>query len=92
MSDRKPAGEDLFHDLHLLTAESFLAEIQRYRSGEITDKDGNPLPVPAALLTSAAKFLKDNGVDRPAKAADPMDLLNEELPDLPHNVAAFRPR
>lgn len=93
MTDRRaPASEDLMHDLHSLTAEAFLAEIRRYRNGEVLDRDGSPLPVPAALLTSASKFLKDNGVDRPIKPGDAADLLADEMPDLPDNVSAFRPR
>lgn len=78
---KAPASEDILHELHMLTAESFLAEIRRLKAeGEA---------IPPALLTSAAKFLKDNGVDRPVKPGDPEDLLNEELPELKDNVINF---
>ena len=76
------ATEDLLDELHGLTAESFLAEIRRYRKGEIVDNEGNPLPIPASLLSNAGKFLKDNGIDRPSKPADPLDELAKELPTL----------
>ena len=65
--------EEKFDELHGLVADSFLEEIRRLQ------EEGEGLP--PAILTSAAKFLKDNGIDRPARDGDTLDLLNEELPD-----------
>lgn len=76
------ATEDLLDELHGLTAETYLEEIQRYRRGEVVDADGTRVPVPASLLANAAKLLKDNGVDRPGKPADTLDRLAAELPSL----------
>lgn len=84
------ATEDILDQLHLVTAEALLEEIRKYKAGEVLDEDGNPVPLPAALVTAAIKFLKDNGVDRPLKQGDAVDLLSEELPDLPDNVTPFR--
>lgn len=86
------ANETLLDELHAMTGATFLSEIKRYKEGLVLDKDGNPLPVPAALLTSAAKFLKDNGVDRAVKPGDPEDLLADELPDYPDNTIPFPQR
>lgn len=85
------ATDDLLDALHGMTAEAFLEEIRRYRRGEILDGDGKPLPVPAALLTSAAKFLKDNGVDRPVRPGDAVDTLADELPELENVIPIRRP-
>jgi hypothetical protein len=85
------ATDDLLDALHGMTAEAFLGEIKKYRAGEVLDKDGNVLPVPAALLTSAAKFLKDNGVDRPVRPGDAVDQLADELPDFDNVIPMRRP-
>jgi hypothetical protein len=84
------ATDDLMDALHGLTAEAFLEQIRKYKAGEIKDEDGNALPVPAALLTSAAKFLKDNGVDRPVRPGDAVDKLADELPEFADNVVPLR--
>lgn len=68
------ATEDLMDSLHGMTAAAFLAEIERMKAaGE---------GIPPALLTAAGKFLKDNGVDRAARAGDTLDKLADVLPDL----------
>jgi hypothetical protein len=84
------ATDDLMDALHGMTAEAYLAEIRKYRNGEVMDSDGNKIPVPAALLTSAAKFLKDNGVDRPVRPGDAIDTLADELPEFADNVVPMR--
>ncbi len=76
----KRATDDVFDGLHALTAETLMSEIQAYRNGERTDSDGKRLPVPPALLAQASKFLKDNGIDSPARAADLKDKLAGSLP------------
>jgi CTP:molybdopterin cytidylyltransferase MocA len=75
------ATEDLLDMLHGSVANSFLEEIKAFKAGNYLDKDGNPLPIPAALLAQAAKFLKDNGVDRAIRAGGTEDLLAAELDD-----------
>lgn len=79
------ATDDILDALHYATGETYLEEIRAYRAGKYKDAEGRPLPVPAALLTAAAKFLKDNGIDRPLAKNDPTDLLAQELPELPGN-------
>lgn len=75
------ATEKVLDELHNEIADGYAAEIKKYRSGAYVDKDGNPMPVPAALLAGAARFLKDNRVDTPEDdSADPEDLLADELP------------
>lgn len=85
------ATDDILDALHGMTAEAFLSEIRKYKAGEVLDSDGRPIPVPAALLTSAAKFLKDNGVDRPIRPGDAVDTLADELPDLDNVIPMRRP-
>ncbi len=61
-----------------------MALLDRYESGDVKDIKGNAKAVPASLLQAAAKYLKDNGQDRPARNVDEYDKLNDELPDLSH--------
>lgn len=89
MSTRR-ASEDALDELHAATAEAIADQIRKYKNGEILDpRSGLPEPVPAALLSAAIKFLKDNGVDRAIKAGDPTDLLKDELPQFADNVVPF---
>ena len=74
------ATDDLMDRLHEMTAQSFLEEIERIKQmGE---------GIPPALLTAAAKFLKDNGVDRPQQDGNSVDELASKLPSLAE-VAKF---
>jgi len=69
MNDR--ATEALLNSLHGLVADSFVEEIRRCKaSGE---------PIQASLLAQAAKFLKDNGIDAPAREEVHIDTLADEL-------------
>mgnify|MGYP006277786469 CR=1 FL=1 len=77
------ANEDQMGALHGLLADSYMDEIKRLKeAGE---------SIPPSLLTSAAKFLKDNGIDRVAKKGDPedklADMLEEEFSG--DNIAQF---
>lgn len=76
------ATEDLLDQLHAMTAEDMLDTLQKYRDGKVRDKDGLPLPLPASFVTAVAKFLKDNGVDRPRRQGDTIDKLAGVLPDV----------
>lgn len=77
------ATEALLDQLHGMTAEAFLSEIRKYMNGEmkVVDKDGvaHTLAISPALLAQAAKFLKDNGVDRPRRPGNATDKLAGEL-------------
>lgn len=79
------ATEALLDQLHGLTAEMFIEEIKKYRNGEmkVVDKDGvaHTIAISPALLAQAAKFLKDNGVDRPRRPGNATDRLAGELED-----------
>ncbi len=76
------ATETALEALHATIADGYAREIKNYTEGKYIDKEGNPLPVPAALLAGAARFLKDNRIDQPDDDhADPEDLLADELPE-----------
>lgn len=66
----KPSQEVL-QGLHTLLCETFTAEIRAMSKGE----KGN-----AALLTAAARFLKDNGIEAVAAPKSPIAGLLAELP------------
>lgn len=67
------ATDDVLDELHGVQAKELLAEIKRCSdSGE---------GIPPALFAQVNKFLKDNGVDRAVKPGDPIDLLNDEVPE-----------
>lgn len=75
------ASESALEALHNTIAEGYAREIKKYMNGEYTDKDGEVAPIPAALLAGAARFIKDNSIDRPEdEEPDPEDLLSDELP------------
>ncbi len=87
------ASETILEELHNTIAETLKEELKRYASGEYDDKeeteDGDGVvtviikkkSVPASLIQSTIKYLKDNGIDRPEEdEPDPEDLLSDELP------------
>lgn len=79
------ATEQQLGALHGLIATTFASEIAGYVSREE--------PIPASVLAAAARFLKDNGIDAPARANDKLDKLANELEDLDFddsNVVALR--
>jgi len=77
MADQR-ASEQLLDGLHNLVATTLVEQLRIAKAA--TDENGNPVPIPASLIAQAAKFLKDNGVDRAIRAGDPLDILNDELP------------
>jgi len=68
------ATDELMDSLHGLVAESFIKQLK-----EATDAGEG---VPPALMASAARFLKDNGIDRPGSDAEAVDKLEGLLPNL----------
>lgn len=68
------ATEALLDQLHGLVAGELKAAIEAARK---PDADGNPGVVPASLLLAAMKFLKENGIDAPAKSERLSDLAGQ---------------
>ena len=82
MSDKR-ASADLVDELHALQAATLMAEIKKYTEHRNPETGAlEPLPVPPALLAQVNKFLKDNGVDAPARAKKLQDKIGRQLPDL----------
>lgn len=81
-----PSGrgtETSLDSLHGLVALTLTEQIKQYTDGKMVqiDKEGvaHPMPIPAALLAQALKFLSDNGIDAPA-ALPKLDALKRALP------------
>lgn len=68
------ATENLLASLHGLVAQSLTAEIQRL----VAEGEG----ITPSLIAQAIKFLKDNGIDAPARENTHIDSLANELGDL----------
>lgn len=77
------ATDDMVDMLHGLQCAALIAEIKRYtehrdpETGELS-----PQSIPPALFAQVSKFLKDNGIDSPARAQGVRDHLNDRLPNL----------
>lgn len=83
------ATNEALDALHALQAEALVAELKAAK--ERKDENGNPVPIPAALLNAVTKFLKDNGIDAPASARR-FDSIVDQLRDMdPDEIAAARP-
>lgn len=67
------ATDDIFDDLHRLTAETMKFHLEEF-------KKRKELP-PPAFLAQVEKFLKANGIDSPARAQDVDDALAPHMPD-----------
>ena len=68
------ATDDLMDALHGALAQTYIDQLKAaLASGE---------GISPALLTSAAKFLKDNGIDRPARDGNQIDELADLLPEI----------
>lgn len=97
MSD-VPSGrgtDTALDSLHGLVALTLQEQIEAYRNGMVKDGEGNKLPIPAALIAQALKFLSDNGIDAPA-ALPRLDALKRALPkfdpEADTSVLQFRPK
>lgn len=78
----KRAPSDALDELHALQASALMSQLKRYLNH--VDEEGNPAPleIPPALFAQVTKFLKDNGIDSPARAQKLHDALRGALPDL----------
>lgn len=82
-----------FDELHGLVAESLVEQINAWKAGRLVAlQDGEFVKVfPPALLAQAIKFLKDNGIDRPAAKGSKLDTLKDAMPDFESdNVVPLR--
>lgn len=67
------ATDEQLDDLHRLVGETLLSELTRYTAtGE---------PIPAQFFSQVLKYLKDNGIDAPSRAAKLRDRLADSMPD-----------
>ncbi len=75
--------ETQFGDLHQLVAESLIEQITAWKEHRLVmvDKEECVKVFPPALLAQAIKFLKDNGIDQPARAGNKVDTLKKAMPD-----------
>lgn len=83
------ASNDMLDMLHALVAGSLSDELARAaeRAG-LPRTDEDYAPINPQLIDKALKFLKDNGVDAPAKSAR-VDTLAAQLGDLDLDDAAM---
>ena len=75
------ATDSAVDELHRLTAEIIVQQLRAFHRGDLVDEEGEPVRmIPPALLGQAIKFLKDNGIDAPARGAAVKDSLAGTLP------------
>lgn len=89
-----------FDELHALVADALIEQISAWKEGRLVepgrvqDSDEGKQYVqvfPPALLAQAIRFLKDNGIDQPAKAGNRIDTLKEAMPEFDEsNVVHLR--
>ena len=77
------ASSDALDALHGLLADTLISELRAARKRAEKKPDGSPgEPISPQLLDKVMKFLKDNGVDAPAKLNVRITSLAKELQDL----------
>lgn len=86
-----------FDSLHQRTLRILNKMLEAAEAGMLcvgNDDDGKPLigMPPPALLAQAIKFLKENGIDKPASDVKRTDSLKEAMPDFDalENVVPIR--
>lgn len=83
-----------FDELHSLTLTILTTMLRSAEKGMLVDEEGNVTMPPPALLAQAIKFLKENGIDKPATTSKKEDTLKDAMPDFDEleggNVVAFR--
>ena len=70
-----------FDELHGLTLRILTKMLKAAEDGMLIDDEGHITMPPPALLAQAIKFLKENGIDKPASQAKKTDTLKERMPD-----------
>jgi hypothetical protein len=84
------ASSDSLDELHQLTCEVIITQIRALKDRRLVNDDGEFVVLfPPALLAQSIKFLKDNGVDMPARKGNRVDTLRDEMPDF-DNVVPLR--
>lgn len=78
------ASSDALDNLHATLADVITSELKEATKA---DPDGKRGSAPASLLNAAIKFLKDNGVDTPAKS-ERISTLADELAAIDLDEAA----
>lgn len=83
--------DEQFGSLHALVAESLIEQITAWKNARLVEQDGDVFVkvFPPALLAQAIKFLKDNGIDQPARNGNKVDTLKDAMPDFDDNVIPF---
>jgi len=79
--------------VHQFVAESLIEQIAAWKNGRLVQLEGGEYVkvFPPALLAQAITFLKDNGVDQPARSGTKVDTLKRAMPDFSDdNVVALR--
>lgn len=97
----KRTTDDSFDALHGIVADALIEQITAWKEGRLVDfgrvsggEEGKDYVkvLPPALIAQAIKFLKDNGIDTPAKTGSKVDTLKDSMPDFgdADNVVAIR--
>ena len=82
------ATDELVDRIHGMTAELLIEQLNLYRLHVDADGKPDPQPVPPQLIAQVLKFLKDNGIDQPARARAVQDALKGRLPSFDDVEAA----
>jgi hypothetical protein len=89
MANGKATDED-FGTLHQFVAEQLLAELKIANSRPACSECGSKPGIAPALFAQAIKFLKDNGIDQPARSGNKVDALKSAMPTFDDdNVVTF---
>jgi hypothetical protein len=70
-----------FDELHGLTLTILTTTLKAAARGMLVDEEGQVTMIPPALLAQAIKFLKENGIDKPAAPTKKTDTLKDAMPD-----------
>ena len=81
MSDER-GTDSVLDGIHGLVAELLTDELRAARSRTACEHCGNKPGLSPALLEKAIKFLKDNGIDQPARKGNRVDTLKQAMPDM----------
>lgn len=74
-------SNDQFDELHSLTLTMLLVMMKKASRGLLVDDEMQATLPPPALMAQAIKFLKENGIDKPAASGKKADTLKDAMPD-----------